>query len=243
MISIIHVSSPKFHFLLILLLTAFFLNTLGQVQEAQAQNFKNQEMDGRNMVFFGIGPSMFYGDNGGDYPSMKFPVRPNITAGYTRGLLPYLGLRMTTGWQRLVSWDGFSDAVKERWAERGQAASFSGSSLYLDVMPQFMLFTQDNLGNRPKFNMYGGLGIGALFVNRSQQLFNPEGPDPSSRVSTVTVHVPIRAGASYVIGELYNISLESTLIRTFSDNLDGNAGYNNRNDHMLQINVTLQRYF
>ena len=227
----------------VLLLSMLLIGSLCNAQELNAQNFKKQEMDSRNMAFFGFGPSMLYADNGGDYPSMTFPVRPNITAGYTRGLLPYLGLRMTTGWQRLVSWDGFNDRIKEGWTENGQAASFTGSALYLDVMPQFMLFTQENLGNRPKFNLYGGLGIGTLFVNRNQQTFNPEGPDPSSRVSTVAVYIPLRAGASYFIGELYNISLESTFIRSFSDDLDGNRGYNNRNDHMFQLNVVLQRYF
>ena len=225
------------------LLTALLLGFMSLAQELKAQSFKNQVMESRNMAFFGIGPSMFYGDNGGDYPSMKFPVRPNITAGYTRGMLPFMSVRMTTGWQRLVSWDGFSDAVKNNWTEKGQAASFSGSALYLDIMPQFSLFTVENLGNRPKFNMYGGFGVGTLFVNRSQQVFNPEGPDQSSRVSTLAIYIPMRAGVSYVIGELYNISLESTLLKTFADDLDGNRGYNNRNDHMFQLNVVLQRYF
>jgi hypothetical protein len=239
--AILNTSRSKRSYLLFLTtLLCFFL---GSLHKLEAQNFKNQEMDAKNMAFFGIGPAMFYGDNGGDYPSMKFPVSPNITAGYTRAMLPFMSVRMTTGWQRMVSWDGFSDAIKENWTEKGQAASFSGSALYLDIMPQFSLFTVENLGNRPKFNMYGGLGIGALFVNRSQQVFNSNGPDQSSRVSTITVHIPMRAGASYVIDELYNISLESTLLKTFADDLDGNRGYNYRNDHMFQLNVVLQRYF
>jgi hypothetical protein len=239
----VSVSPPEFKSIKVLLLSLLLLALLFEGQELKAQNFKNQEMEGRNMAFVGIGPSMFYGDNGGDYPSMKFPVRPNITAGYTRGMLPFMSVRMTTGWQRMVSWDGFRDGTKENWGNKGQAASFTGSALYLDIMPQFMLFTQENLGNRPKFNMYGGLGIGTLFVSRNQQVFNPEGPDQSSRVSTLAVYIPLRAGASYAIGELYNISLESTLLKTFADDLDGNRGYNHRNDHLFQLNVVLQRYF
>ncbi|RPA66571.1 hypothetical protein EF405_19995 [Cyclobacteriaceae bacterium YHN15] len=239
----VSVSLPEFKSIKVLLLSLLLLALLFEGQELKAQNFKNQLMEGRNMAFFGVGPSMFYGDNGGDYPSMKFPVSPNITAGYTRGMLPFMSVRMTTGWQRMVSWDGFSDPIKAGFTERGQAASFTGSALYLDIMPQFMLFTQENLGNRPKFNMYGGLGLGTLFVSRNQQVFNPEGPDQSSRVSTLAIYVPLRAGASYAIGELYNISLESTLLKTFADDLDGNRGYNNRNDHLFQLNVVLQRYF
>jgi hypothetical protein len=215
----------------------------GSFHELHAQNFKNQEMDAKNMVFFGFGPSMFYGDNGGDYPGMNFPVRPNITAGFNKGILPFMSVRMTTGWQRMVNWDGFKDITKVNWANKGQAASFSGSALYLDIMPQFNLFTLENLGNRPKFNMYGGLGLGTLLVSRNQQIFNPEGSDQSSSESTLSIYIPLRAGASYAIGELYNISMESTLLKTFADDLDGNRGYNHRNDHFFQLNVVLQRYF
>ena len=240
---LVNVYKSKFKSIKVLLLSLLLLALLFDGQELKAQNFKNQLMEGRNMAFVGIGPSMFYGDNGGDYPSMKFPVRPNITAGYSRGMLPYMSVRMTTGWQRIVSWDGFSSPIKSGFTERGQAASFTGSALYMDIMPQFMLFTQENLGNRPKFNLFGGFGIGTLFVSRNQQTYNPEGSDQSSRVSTLAIYIPMRAGASYAIGELYNISLESTLLKTFADDLDGNRGYNHRNDHLFQLNVVLQRYF
>jgi hypothetical protein len=222
--------------LLILLFTCGLANTV------YAQSFEKEKNDKSQAFYLGIGPSAFYGDNGGDYPSMEFPVRPNISLGYSKNLVNFLQLRFTTGYQRIVSWDGFRSGTMENWSSRGQAASFRGGGLYFDIMPQFLLFPQDHVSNRPRFNAYGGVGFGALFVNRKQETRNAiEGA--TRRVSTLTSYIPIRAGLTYRVGYLYNLGLEGTFLNTFADDLDGNLGYNNRNDHMVQLNVTLMRYF
>lgn len=210
--------------------------------QIQAQNFQKQASDKSQIAYLGIGPSAFYGDNGGDYPSMQFPVRPNIALGYSKNLVNFLQLRFTSGYQRLVSWDGFRPGTMENWGSRGQAASFQGGALYFDIMPQFLLFPQDHVSNRPRFNAHGGVGLGALFVNRRQETINGNG-NHSRRVSTLTSYIPVRAGISYRVGYLYNIGLEGTFFHTFADDLDGNIGFNNRNDHMVQLNLMLMRYF
>lgn len=208
----------------------------------QAQNFEKMSTDKNQLLYLGIGPAVFYGDNGGNYPSMEFPVKSNISLGYSKNLTNFLQLRLTSGYQRLVSWDGFRQGTRENWGSRRQAYAFQGGALYFDIVPQFLLFAQDHVSNRPRFNAYGGLGLGAMFVNRRQRIHNPNGSE-SARVSTVTSYIPLRAGVSYRIGYIYNIGLEGTFMHTFADDLDGNIGYNNRNDHMAQFNIVLMRYF
>lgn len=224
----------------ITLFTSFFFSVcLLTNNSVLGQNFQKQATDKRHQLSLGVGPSFIYADNGGDYPSMTFPIRPNFSLAYTKSMVKWMGLRFSTGLQRVGSWDGFNPGTLENWASRSQTASYKGSAMYFDIMPQFLLFPQDHIASRPKFNAYGGIGFGALFINRNQ---NPDSED-SKRVSTVTSYLPIRAGVTYVIGDLFNIGLEATFFKTFADDLDGNIGYNNRNDHMGQFNVVLHRYF
>ncbi|MFC0263324.1 hypothetical protein [Fontibacter flavus] len=222
-----------------LITTLFFCIALCSGNLVTAQNFQKQATDKTHQVSLGVGPSFIYADNGGDYPSMTFPVRPNFSLAYTKSLVKWMGIRFSTGLQRVGSWDGFNPGTLENWASRNQTASYKGSAMYFDIMPQFLLFPQDHITSRPKFNAYGGIGFGALYINRNQ---NPDSEN-SNRVSTVTSYLPIRAGVTYVIGDLFNIGLEATFFKTFADDLDGNIGHNNRNDHMGQFNVVLHRYF
>jgi hypothetical protein len=208
----------------------------------QAQNFEKMASDRTQTLIIGIGPSAFYGDIGGNYPSMKFPVKANFSVGYTKNLVNFLQLRFTSGYQRLVSWDGFNQGLIENWANRGKPYAFQGGALYFDIMPQFLLFPQDHVSNRPKFNAYGGVGLGAIFVNREQRVYHESG-DKISRVNTLTPYIPLRAGISYRVGYLYNIGMEGTFMHTFSDDLDGHLGHNFRNDHLGQLNLILMRYF
>lgn len=207
-----------------------------------AQNFQKMGSDKNQTLIIGIGPSAFYGDNGGNYPFMEFPVNANFSVGYTKNLVNFLQLRFTSGYQRLVSWDGFKQRTIENWASKGKPYAFQGGAVYFDIMPQFLLFPQDHVSNRPKFNAYGGIGLGAVFVNREQRVYHESG-DKVSRVNTMTSYIPLRAGLSYRIGYLYNIGMEGTFMHTFSDDLDGNIGHNHRNDHLVQLNLILMRYF
>lgn len=207
-----------------------------------AQNFQKMGSDKNQTLIIGVGPSAFYGDTGGEYPFMKFPVKANFSVGYTKNLVNFLQLRFTSGYQRLVSWDGFNNALIQNWTSRGKPYAFQGGAVYFDIMPQFLLFPQDHVSNRPKFNAYGGIGLGAIFVNREQRVYHESG-DKISRVNTLTSYIPLRGGLSYRIGYLYNIGLEGTFMHTFSDDLDGHTGYNFRNDHLVQLNLILMRYF
>jgi len=209
---------------------------------SHAQNFQKTATDKNQTLIIGIGPSAFYGDNGGEYTYMKFPVRPNISLGYAKNLANFLQIRFTSGYQRMVSWDGFTPGVIQHWQRNGKPYAFQGGAVYFDVIPQFLLFPQDHVSNRPRFNAYGGVGLGAIYVSREQRVYHESG-DKVSRVNSIGTYIPLRAGISYRVGYLYNLGIEGTFLNTFNDDLDGNAGFNHRNDHFVQLNLTLMRYF
>lgn len=225
-----------------LVLGLLVLAIYSSTSHINAQNLEKPSSDKNQMFYLGIGPAVFYGDNGGNYPNMEFPVKTNISLGYSKNLTNFLQLRFTSGYQRLVSWDGFRQGTRENWGNQRQAYAFRGGAFYFDIVPQFLLFPKQHVSDRPRFNAYGGLGLGAMFVNRRQSVLHTNGSE-SVRVSTVTSYIPLRVGIGYRIGYIYNIGLEGTFMHTFADDLDGNIGYNNRNDHMAQFNIVLMRYF
>ncbi|WP_106567614.1 hypothetical protein [Cecembia rubra] len=209
---------------------------------AEAQSFKKMAYDRNHSLALGFGPSVFYGENGGNYRSLQFPVKPSITLAYSKRLSDHLQLRLTGGQQGIKSWDRFKQNTIENWALSGVPYAFRGSAFFIDIMPQFMLFPSGYLGSRSQFNVYGGLGVGAVFVNREQRVYSANG-DIATKVNTTSAYIPVRAGIIYGLSYLYNIGLEGTFMNTFSDELDGNSINAKRNDHLMQLNFTLTRYF
>ena len=96
--------------------------------------------------------------------------------------------------------------------------------------------------NRSMFNLYGGFGLGVMHSNTLQTKSFSEDEIPT-REKITTGYVPIRAGISYTLGAFSDIALEGTMLATFTDNLDGNVGFNRFGDHLLQGQIVFRRYF
>jgi hypothetical protein len=205
------------------------------------QNFYKEIIPKTDIVSFGIGPSFIYADNGGQYRALNFEINPAASLSYTKKLNSRFAIKSTAGLQIIESGGNPSQTVQDRWRSTGGAFSFKGQAYYLDVMPTMYLLPFYSHMNRSLINLYGGLGIGLVHVNRSQS-FSFDEADMDSRATTTTGYIPIRAGINFRLSELSDLALEGTILYVFSDNLDGNENFNRYNDHMAQAQIVFKRF-
>jgi hypothetical protein len=202
-----------------------------------------QERESRNHILtFGVGPSFAYLDNGGQYRAWNFEIKPSISAAYTKKLNTRFDLRGTAGVQWLSSGGNPSQGVQSKWAENKGAFTANGSAIYFDAMPSMNLFGFANHMNRSQVNLYGGFGIGMMIANTKQtKSFNIE--EQPTNQSITSAYIPLRAGLSFSLGPYSDIAAEGTMFFTFTDNLDGNTGFNKYGDHLAQAQIVYRRYF
>jgi hypothetical protein len=208
-----------------------------------AQNFNKDIIPRINNFYFGIGPSFMYADNGGGLRNSQFKLRPAASISYGRKINSFLEIKGSFGYQMLESQDPsyYRDSVIRNWAESGQAIAMKGRAFYLDLMPIFYLFPFERHIDR-KFNIYAGIGLGVMRVDKEEVkiTFNNM-PSIEDRTLSLT-YLPMRAGLSYRIGPHSDLALEGTIMATFSDEVDGNAGFNRFNDHLFQGQIVFKRY-
>lgn len=224
----------------LLFISLFLIVALTSI-EVSAQNFYREKISRDNLLSIGFGPSFAYLDNGGAYRDFKFEVKPSFSLGYIKRLTPMFDLRATTGVQWISSGGTPSTQVKNYWAERNSAFTAKGSALFFDVMPSVNLIPFTNHMNRSFANLYGGFGVGIMYTSTKQtKSFNEN--EVSEKFSTATAYLPFRAGLSFQLGAYADIAAEGTLMLTFSDNLDGNVGFNRFGDHLGQVQIVYRRY-
>ncbi|PRY85741.1 hypothetical protein [Mongoliibacter ruber] len=221
----------------ILLAALFFF----LVCSVDAQNFYKEKIPKTEVLSIGIGPSFIYADNGGAYRSFNFPWNPAASISYTKRFHPHWGLKATAGIQWLESGGNPSQKVQDHWNLYGSAFQFSGEAYHADVMPIFYLFPYINHMNRSWVNLYSGLGIGVMHVER-KEAFSLEPDAQFTRANVTTGYVPFRAGISFRLGDLSDIALEGTMLFTFSDNIDGNENFNRFGDHLAQAQIVYKRF-
>jgi hypothetical protein len=207
-----------------------------------AQNFQKEIIPRLNKVYVGVGPSFMYADNAGGLRNSQFKMRPAVSVAYGREINSFLEIKGTTGFQMLESQDPsyYSDAVLREWMVNNQAIGMKGNGYYIDVMPTFRLPVDRHI-NRPDLNIYAGIGIGIMLVDKEEARVINNTPTIEQR-STSLVYIPIRGGVSYRIGDHGDLSLEGTILATLSDEIDGNTGFNRFNDHLFQAQIVYTRY-
>ncbi|ERM82045.1 hypothetical protein P872_08685 [Rhodonellum psychrophilum GCM71 = DSM 17998] len=205
------------------------------------QNFYKERIPKTDIFSIGIGPSFIYADNGGPYRTFKFEWDPAFSLSYTKKFSNRFAFKTTTGIQWIQSSVSPSIQVQERWIANNGAFRFKGHAFYADVMPIMYLFPFHSHMNRRFVNLYGGLGIGLLHVNRVQA-FSMSDDALETRAKTTTGYVPFRAGISFRLGALSDLALEGTMLFSFSDNLDGNANFNRFGDHMAQAQLVYKKF-
>ena len=205
------------------------------------QSFYKEKIPRNNVISFGIGPSFIYMDNGGQYRDWNFEIKPSVSASYSKKLTSQFDLRATVGFQQIASGGNPPAVVRKNWTERESSFTAKGSVYFFDVIPSMNLIPYDHHMNRSKFNIYGGIGLGVMHVATEQTKSFEENERPTNQ-SVTTPYIPVRAGLSYRIGNYSDIAGEGTILWTFTDNLDGNAGSNKYNDQMAQAQIVYRRY-
>jgi hypothetical protein len=221
--------------LLILLFTAF-------ASRATGQNFYKERVSRDNILTIGMGPSFAYLDNGGQYRSYNFDVKPAFSLALTRKINSVLELRTTGGVQWISSGGNPPIAIRDKWFFKNASFTAKGPVYYFDMIPSFYLIPFSNHMHRSKVNIYGGAGLGVLHaVTKQTKSFSPE--EEPRRQNITTGYVPVRAGLSLRISPYADIAGEGTMMWTFSDNLDGNVGSNRFGDHLFQAQIVFRKYF
>lgn len=207
-----------------------------------AQNFQKEIIPRLNHVYVGIGPSFMYADNAGGVRSSQFKIRPAASFAYGREVTPFMDVRGTFGFQMLESQDPsyYQDSVLRRWIATDQALGIKGNAFYFDLMPIFHLPVDRHI-NRGNLNIYAGVGIGVMLVDKEEARVINSTPTTEHR-SMSLFYVPVRGGVSYRIGDHGDLALEGTVLATFSDDIDGNIGFNKFNDHLFQAQIVYKRY-
>ncbi len=207
-----------------------------------AQSFYKEKQSRDNIFSIGVGPAMAYMDNGGQYRTFNFEVKPSVTASLIKRLNDRFDLRASAGMQWISSGGNPTPNITGLWFEKHSAFTVSGPVYYFDLMPSMYLVPFGNHMNRSLFNFYVGLGLGVMHASTEQTKTFDKDEIPTHHTIT-TGYVPIRAGLSYSIGPFSDIALEGSLMMTFTDNLDGNVDFNRFGDHLGQAQVVYRRYF
>lgn len=210
---------------------------------SHGQNFHKDIIPRVDNIYIGIGPSFMYADNGGGLRNYQFKVRPAASLAYGRKINRFIEVKGTFGFQMLESQDPnyYPDSTLLKWAETGQAIGIKGNAYQLDIMPVFHLTPFDRHIERTDVNVYAGIGLGVMLVDKEEARVQNNEPGVS-KSAVSTVYVPMRGGISYRIGPHHDIALEAGFLATFTDDLDGNAGHNRFNDHLFQGKIVYKRY-
>lgn len=205
-----------------------------------AQSFYSERYDRNQSIALGIGPSFMYSDNGGIFSASDFQWNPSLGIAYAKKVMPWLAIHATAGIQAVQSGGPIRDYAIEKWEESGGAFRFKGNAFYADLMPVVYLLPYDSHMNRGKLNIYIGSGVGVVHVARKEAFsFDPNAEEFA--VTTTTMYIPVMLGISYAVGPLTDLALETKGMFTFSDELDGNVGYNQFNDHLFQSQIVIRR--
>ncbi|UJP63503.1 hypothetical protein [Mongoliitalea daihaiensis] len=207
-----------------------------------AQSFYKELTPRTSVLSIGVGPSFIYADNGAQYHQKNFEINPAASIAYILRFHNHWGLQTTTGLQIIESGGTPGLAPIRRWQETGGAFRFNGLAYFADVMPTFYLMPYFNHMNRPLVNIYVGTGIGIIHVDR-KEYFSFDPSEQPSKASITSGYIPVRGGIDLKLSSFSDLSLEGTILFSFSDYLDGNAGYNSFYDHLFQMQIKYKYLF
>src|SRR5690606_865051 len=163
---------------------AIFIGLISFSLSSPAQNFNKDRIPRVNTAYLGLGPSFMYADNGGGLRNFGFKARPSGSLSYGRKINSFLEVKVTGGFQMLESQSpgSFRDSVLISWSETDQAFGMKGTAFHLDLMPVFYLFPYETHISRRDWNVFAGIGLGVLSLNKEEvRLMNqlPEIEDKS----------------------------------------------------------------
>ena len=198
------------------LLSLFVLASLA----AEAQSFYSIRRDRTLILSGGTGTSTYFGElsNPGDY----FDARPNINVGLSYFVHPHISTRVEGGWFTLAG----SDAKAGDPSRAPRNLSFTSQNFELSFVGAVHLFP---LGNRyyqrPVFNIYGFLGLGALWFNPTAELNGTRYAlqplmTEGVKYNRTQLVIPYGIGIKLKAGPFFNFVVEGGYRQTFTDYLD-----------------------
>jgi hypothetical protein len=201
----------------------------------------NAQYDRSNRLGFGLGPAVFYGDNGGIYREFKFLVLPVASVDFSYSLHPFFDIKATLGGQMINSGDFLAESRKELFSRAGLPYGFKGNIYFGDIMPVFH-FNPDQSGYLPSLiKVYTGIGLGFFHAQRTDEryIFNESGRENRSYSATgAHFYIPYRLGIYKSINNNSGeIGLEGTLLFSPFGEIDGNDW------HMRMINMDIAAQF
>lgn len=178
----------------------------------------------------GLGPSLLYADNSGQYRKMRFQTLPALTAMYNYQFTDFLSVRASVGSQMLNSGNYYDGSRKAReWGRQGQAFGFSGFGYYGDIMP-VIITNPDAIGRMySQYQFYFGAGLGYMLVDKTVQVLEPfpietrpltPGTVVTSPDLTHHLYVPVRTGVSTNLGGDWEFAVEFTMMIGLDSNVD-----------------------
>jgi hypothetical protein len=209
-----------------------------------------------NHFSIGIGPSLLYSDNSGEYRQFNFKIQPAISLSFNQQLSENIGLRGSVGAQIFNSGEYYVARSNKivRWGDKDQAFAFKGRGYFADLMPVFTTNPNSSGMLNSSLQFYAGLGLGLMFVEREQETLKNgivkggvliSGDIISSNETDLIPYIPIRTGISTNLSGNWDFALEFVLMTALSSELDGN----NIKDKLLtpdmsgQIQFVVKRYF
>ncbi|MCH7400490.1 hypothetical protein ACFOUP_10555 [Belliella kenyensis] len=203
------------------------------------QNFFKYKEAANHSIILGGGPSIIYADNGGRFTQFRFKFYPSFTLGYSKAVSDHLDVRLNVGHQRIGVREADDQNRIDAWIENGSAIGFSGFANFVDVMPTFKLIGTKYPLIRPEFNLHLGAGVGIL---QSRTNLNFGDNTPNRYQQSTSFYIPIRSGLSYQLNPNTDLIFEGSMFITFTDEIDGNVGFNRFNDHLFQFQIMVKRY-
>lgn len=187
---------------------------------AEAQSFYTIRRDRSLIATAGLNTSTYYGDLKDD--SDVIDAKPSISLGIMTSITRHVYIRSEFSWVTLSGKD--QESSDEGKTTRN--LSFTSSNYEFNVSGVFNLVShRGRFYQRPNYNLYGFIGVGALYFNPKATLngqkyalqpLQTEG-DKYSRFAFI---IPFGAGAKTKLTPFINLALEIGWRKTFTDYID-----------------------
>jgi hypothetical protein len=209
------------------------------VHYVKAQNFYHAKYKNKYLITAGIGPSFMYADNGGQYRTLDFYIKPSLDLSLSRPINNHLLLRGTIGSQFVKGKQPIKSSFEAN--SNVSTSSFKGTGYTFDLTFTGFLKPFQNVLNQPKLNLYINSGIGWVFMRN--QFISNESSTSNELFLRNSIYIPLRLGTNYQLNKKNGIGIEATALLTLSDKLDGlNASRNLSNDHFAQLKIFYVRF-
>lgn len=206
-----------------LLLFAICLFCFGY-QDLQAQSFYNWKRDRKLMLGFGLGTTNYYGDISN--PGQLINSNPNVAINIEYPASPRVNARFEVMYYQIEAADSEYEGNHSKEGRYVRNLSFRANNLEVNAAATLSLYGDNRIYyQRPKFNPYVLLGIGATTVNPKAKYkgdwydlrkIKTEGVD----YSPVALVIPFGVGIKFKMTNEINMGIEGVYRVTFTDYLD-----------------------